>query len=84
LIRTEQGKTIMIQHNETSPRPYNRLYRLTGTKGFANKYPISGYALVSENIDGEITKNHENLNTHDFVPRDVKEALMKKIQTSDC
>ena len=28
-----------------TPQPYNRLYQLTGTKGFANKYPIRGYAL---------------------------------------
>jgi predicted dehydrogenase len=78
LIRTEQGKTIMIQHNVTSPRPYNRLYQLTGTKGFANKYPISGYALASEAIGEEIAENHENLNAHTFVPREVKDALMEK------
>jgi predicted dehydrogenase len=78
LIRTEQGKTIMIQHDVTSPRPYNRLYQLTGTKGFANKYPISGYALASDVIDKEIAKNHENLNAHDFVPQEVKYALMEK------
>jgi predicted dehydrogenase len=78
LIRTEQGKSIMIQHNVTSPRPYDRLYQLTGTKGFANKYPISGYALASEVIDDEIAKNHEDLNAHNFVPREVKDALMKK------
>ena len=28
-----------------TPQPYNRLYQLTGTKGFANKYPVEGYAL---------------------------------------
>ena len=45
LIRTENGKTIQIQHDVVSPRPYSRMYQLTGTKGFANKYPVSGYAL---------------------------------------
>ncbi|MDR2383705.1 MAG: Gfo/Idh/MocA family oxidoreductase [Prevotellaceae bacterium] len=78
LIRTEQEKSIMIQHNVTSPRPYNRLYQLTGTKGFANKYPVSGYALASEAIGDEIAKNHENLNAHNFVPKEVKDALMEK------
>jgi predicted dehydrogenase len=78
LIRTEQGKSIMIQHNVTSPRPYDRLYQLTGTKGFANKYPIAGYALASEAVGDEIAKNHENLNAHSFVPKEVKDALTEK------
>jgi len=45
LIRTAQGKVIEIQHNVMTPQPYNRLYQLTGTKGFANKYPTEGIAL---------------------------------------
>lgn len=36
LISTEKGKSILIEHNVTSPRPYSRMYQLTGTKGFAN------------------------------------------------
>ncbi|MDR0384490.1 MAG: Gfo/Idh/MocA family oxidoreductase [Prevotellaceae bacterium] len=78
LIRTEKGKTIMIQHNVTSPRPYNRLYQLTGTKGFANKYPVSGYVLDSIALDEEMAENYENLNAHAFVPQEVKAALMEK------
>lgn len=72
------GKSILIEHNVTSPRPYNRMYQLTGTKGFANKYPIEGYALDSEELDPELTKNHENLTAHSFVPEDVQVALMEK------
>jgi len=78
LIRTEKEKTIVIQHDVTSPRPYNRLYQLTGTKGFANKYPVEGYALASDAIGEEIAKDHEKLNAHSFVPDDVREALMQK------
>ena len=32
LIRTEKGKTIQIEHNVASPRPYSRLYQLSGTR----------------------------------------------------
>lgn len=78
MIGTENGKSILIEHNVTSPRPYNRMYQLTGTKGFANKYPIEGYALGSEELDPALTKNHENLTAHSFVPEDVQVALMKK------
>lgn len=38
-IRTAKGKSIMIQHDVTSPRPYSRLHLLSGTKGIAQKYP---------------------------------------------
>lgn len=78
MIGTENGKSILIEHNVTSPRPYNRMYQLTGTKGFANKYPIEGYALDSEELDPALTKNHENLTAHSFVPEDVQVALMEK------
>lgn len=39
MIRTEKGKTIMLQHDTTSPRPYSRIHLLSGTRGIALKYP---------------------------------------------
>lgn len=78
LIRTEKGNSILIEHNITSPRPYDRMYQLTGTKGFANKYPVEGYALGSGDLDPELSKDHENLTAHSFVPDDVRKALMEK------
>jgi predicted dehydrogenase len=80
LIRTEKGKTIHIQHNVASPRPYSRMYQLTGTKGFANKYPVEGYALEASQVSKDVAMNHEDLSGHAFLPADVKEALMKKYQ----
>jgi len=38
-IRTEKGKSIMIQHDVTSPRPYSRIHLVSGTKGVAQKWP---------------------------------------------
>lgn len=35
----------MLQHDVTSPRPYSRLHTISGTKGFAQKYPNPGIAL---------------------------------------
>ncbi|TXH22172.1 MAG: Gfo/Idh/MocA family oxidoreductase [Chitinophagaceae bacterium] len=78
MIKTEKGKTIQIQHNVMTPRPYSRMYQLTGTKGFANKYPLEGYALGSGQVSSDVTPNHEKLSAHSFVSKDVKEALMKK------
>ena len=39
LIRTHKGKTIMVQHDVTTPRPYSRIHLVSGTKGIARKYP---------------------------------------------
>ena len=78
MIKTEKGKTIQIQHDVVTPRPYSRMYQLTGTKGFANKYPISGYLLQPENVDKDIVPDHENLSAHSFMPDSAKKALMEK------
>lgn len=45
IIKTQKGKTIMIQHDVTSPRPYSRIHMISGTKGFAQKWPGKGIAL---------------------------------------
>jgi predicted dehydrogenase len=39
LIHTEKGKTIMVQHDVTTPRPYSRIHLISGTQGMARKYP---------------------------------------------
>ncbi|RYY08651.1 MAG: acetylgalactosaminidase, partial [Chitinophagaceae bacterium] len=39
IVRTAKGKTMMIQHDVTSPRPYSRIHIVSGTKGIASKYP---------------------------------------------
>ena len=40
VIRTVKGRTIMVQHNTTSPRPYSRLNLISGTKGILADYPL--------------------------------------------
>lgn len=48
-IRTIQGKTIMLEHDVTSPNVYSRIYKISGTKGSALKYPLEGkYSLGGE------------------------------------
>lgn len=38
-IKTAKGKTIMVQHDVSTIRPYSRLHLVSGTKGAAQKYP---------------------------------------------
>lgn len=76
LIQTENGKTMHIQHNVMTPRPYSRMYQVTGTEGFANKYPIEQYCFQPKNIDENIIPNHEDLNVHRAVNNEIKAKLM--------
>ncbi len=78
MIRTENEKTIHIQHDVASPRPYSRMYQVSGTKGFANKYPNQGYALQGDVIEDSSIPDLENLDAHSYVSREVREALMNK------
>lgn len=80
LIRTEKGKTIEIQHNVVTPRPYNRMYMVEGTEGFACKYPYEGYAIRTQNRETPEEVNIENLDGESFVDQETKKALMEQYQ----
>ena len=71
-IRTSKGKTMMIQHDVTSPRPYSRIHLVSGTKGTALKYPEPG----------RISNNHEGwLNEEEFKALEEKYAppIVKRV-----
>lgn len=39
IIKTNKGRTIMVQHDVTSPNVYSRIHKVSGTKGSCLKYP---------------------------------------------
>ena len=41
IIHTELGRTILLQHDIGTPRPYSRLQTTCGTLGFTQKYPLA-------------------------------------------
>jgi hypothetical protein len=55
-IRTHLGRTIMVQHDVTSPRVYSRIHLISGTKGSAQKYPLPA----------RISNDHEWLSEKEF------------------
>ena len=81
LMRTANGKVVEIQHNVMNPQPYNRLYQLTGTRGFANKYPVAGYAIDAAQLKatGNAPKV-DDLSSHGFMPEAEKKALEEKYE----
>lgn len=67
IIRTSKGKSIMIQHDTTSPRPYSRIHLVQGTNGMAVKYPDEKVALqpsshefLNEGDQKELLSNYEH------------------------
>ena len=77
LIKTEKGRTIMLQHNVYTPRPYDRKYQVVGTDGYANKYPVSGYVFREGQVSNDLP-DIEKLDEHSFVPEEAKRALMER------
>lgn len=63
LIQTEKRKVIEVQHNVYAYRPYTRMYQLTGTAGFANKYPVESISV-------------KDINGHESVSQAVKDSLL--------
>ncbi len=62
IVKTKQGKSIMIQHDVTSPRPYSRLHVVSGTEGYAQKYPeqkvSKGHSWMNEEEMKELEKKY--------------------------
>ena len=77
LVKTRNGKTVLIQHNVYTPRPYDRMYQLVGTKGFADKYPYYAFAFEPEQI-ADAAAEYDNLSSHSYVPSEVCDSLMAK------
>ena len=83
LIQTEKGKIIEIQHNVVTPRPYNRMYQVEGTDGFANKYPNEGYSIRTEGRNFDEQKAVDDLtgsasDGEAYLSNEVRDALMEQ------
>ncbi|MDD5781182.1 MAG: Gfo/Idh/MocA family oxidoreductase [Bacteroidales bacterium] len=82
LMRTADGKVVEIQHNVMNPQPYNRLFKLTGTKGYATKYPSEAIALDKSQLSASgVQPQVDNLSSHGFLPEAEYAALMKKYES---
>jgi predicted dehydrogenase len=62
IIKTAKGRTIKLQHNVSTPRPYDRIKLLQGTKGIFRAYPSRIF------IDGQ-EGEHDWQNTDKFKAR---------------
>ncbi|MBN3583646.1 Gfo/Idh/MocA family oxidoreductase [Algoriphagus aestuarii] len=69
VVKTKHGKTIMIQHDVTSPRPYSRLHVVSGTEGYAQKYPTPKVAKGHGWLKDEEFKDLETKYTPEIVQK---------------
>ena len=78
LIRTVNGKTMLIQHDVLTPRPYSRMFQVVGSDGYASKYPIPQLLFRSEMLKDTESPDYQNLNAHAAMPDSLCRAMLKK------
>ena len=78
MLRTEKGKTVLIEHDVMTPRPYSRMYQLVGTDGYAEKYPVQGICLRNE---GAEKVDYQNLGGEKTYRGEALQELMAKYQS---
>ena len=77
LIRTLQGKTMLIQHDVLTPRPYSRMFQVVGSDGYASKYPVNQLLFRSSTLTNE-SPDYQNLNAHSAMPDSLCQAMLRK------
>jgi hypothetical protein len=70
IIKTNLERTILVQWDETSPRPYTRLNLIQGTKGTLAGFPTR--IALEGGVEG-ITENH-----HSWVQGEKLEMVREK------
>lgn len=70
IIKTQLGRTIMVQWDETSPRPYSRLNLIQGTKGTLAGFPTR--VALEGGVEG-LTDDH-----HRWVQGEQLQMLYEK------
>ncbi|MGM0933135.1 MAG: Gfo/Idh/MocA family protein [Bacteroidota bacterium] len=71
MIKTMNGKSIMVQHDVSSPRPYSRIHLVSGTEAFARKWPTPE----------RVAKGHTWLNEEEFKELEARYTpeIVKKV-----
>ena len=79
LIKTAKGRSVLLQHDVVTPRPYTRINALSGTKAYHEGYPgrlslldvDNGHEWLNEENYSEMRKKYE----HPLWTKMKKEAL---------
>lgn len=67
MIRTVRGRTIMVQHDPTSPRgPHTVIHAITGTKAMVQEYPLP--ARISTSLAGWVSQEECDALVKEYTP----------------
>ncbi|MCX6623579.1 MAG: Gfo/Idh/MocA family oxidoreductase, partial [Acidobacteria bacterium] len=67
IIRTVKGRTIMVQHDGTSPRgPHTVIHGITGTRGMALEYPLP--PRISKDLSGWVSEKEYQALVKQYTP----------------
>src|SRR5690606_28214606 len=69
IIKTTKGRSIMMQHDLTSPRPYSSIHLVSRTKGMAQTWPTQGVATGHEFFKEDQIKALEEKYTPEIVKK---------------
>lgn len=77
MITTEKGKTILVEHDVMTPRPYSRMYQIVGSEGYVGKYPVQQICLRENATEGTST-DFQNLGREVVYSGDRLKGLMEE------
>lgn len=60
IIKTQKGRTILLQHDVVNPRPYSRLNSISGSKGIFSDYPARIFLDGKKKADGSDDEDWQN------------------------
>ena len=69
-IKTSQGRSIMLQHDVSSPNIYSRIYKISGTRGSVLKYPLPGKIAIGH--ENWLTEEEYNKMENSYSPPIIK------------
>ena len=64
IIRTQKGRTILLQHDVVNPRPYSRLNSISGTKGIFADYPPRIFIDGTKQADGSKQEDWQTVDSY--------------------
>ena len=77
MISTEKGKTILVEHDVMTPRPYSRMFQIVGSDGYVGKYPVQQVCLRENATEGTST-DFQNLGREVVYSGERLKALLEE------
>ncbi len=78
LIHTALDRTMLIEHDVMTPRPYSRMYQIVGSEGYASKYPVEQLCFRKETLEQFEGRQLEGVSTHSALPASLQQELLRK------